>query len=128
MNLLNKIIEDSKLNFLNNIEFIEKTPGRYFQKNKTLISDNEYQFYVVLGPNVESPIHNHVGQNMEETHKLLYGSGKFIIYRDNGKTEQLELKLNEFHPIFSDMQNTPDHKYIAGPKGSVTLALEKYLK
>ena len=124
MSILTEIIEESKLDFLKNIEFEEKTPGRYFQKEKINLGNGYKQFYVVLGPNIESPIHNHKGENMVETHLLLYGSGKFIIYEDS--LRELKLKLGDFHEIFSTESTCPDHKYIAGSKGSVCLALEKH--
>lgn len=123
--MIEDIIKKSKLDFLNEIKFVEKTPGRFFQEQKTDIGNGWYQFYVILGPNIESPIHNHNGQNMEETHMLLWGSGKFIIYSPQKETE-LILRKNEFHKIFSTKNITPDHKYVAGQEGSVTLALEKH--
>ncbi len=123
--MLEGFVNNLKLDFLQNIEFIEVTPGRFFQKEKIDLGNGYKQFFVVLGPNIESPIHNHKGQKMEETHLLLYGSGKFLIYRGGG-IEEIILEKGKFHKIFSDQANCPDHKYIAGKEGSITLALEKY--
>jgi len=122
-----EIIAKPELSFLNGIEFEEKTPGRFFQKEKVDMGNGFKQFIVILGPNIESPIHNHTGQNMAETHLLLYGEGKFIIYNEDGSVNGvLNLKQGEFHETFSDEKVSPNHKYIAGPKGSITLALEKH--
>lgn len=120
MHLIKKIIKKSGLDFLEEVDFEEKSKGRFFQKEKTEMGNLKF-FYVILGPNVESPVHNHKGENMEEAHLLLYGSGKFIIYPEE---KELKLKKGKFHPIFSSKDHTPDHKYVAGPEGSVCLALE----
>ena len=127
MSLAEELIKKSGLSFLKGIDFEEQTPGRFFQKEKLNLGQGFRQFYVILGPNIESPIHNHAGQNMSETHMLLYGEGKFIIYDDKGReNQQLVLDKGKFHQIFSTTTKSPDHKYIAGPEGSITLALEKY--
>ena len=122
--IIDKIIKKSGLLFLKNIEFEEKTLGRYFQKNKIDIGNGLKYFYVLLGPNTESPVHNHKNEDMEETHLLLFGSGKFIIYGEEEK--EINLELGKFHRVFSTFDNAPNHKYIAGPEGSITLALEKH--
>ena len=84
------------------------------------------QFFVVLEPNVESPVHNHKGQNMEETHLLLYGSGKFIVYDENNKPKrEIVCEKGKLHEIFSTVTETPNHKYVAGPEGSIAMAFEK---
>ncbi len=124
MNILKKILSKAHLDFLQKIAFTEITPGRFFQKEKIDLGNGYKQFFVVLGPNVESPVHNHKGQNMEETHLLFYGSGKFIVYGE--EIEEVNLEMSKFHKIFNTKDKTPDHKYIAGPQGSITLALEKY--
>lgn len=124
MNILTEMIRKSGLNFLKSIEFEERSPGRFFQKEKIDLENGMKQFYVILGPNIESPIHNHKGEEMDETHLLLYGSGKFIIYGDNER--ELELEIGKFHPIFSTQTSTPNHKYIAGSEGSICLALERH--
>ena len=126
MTQLFNIISRSKLGFLKKIEFTEITPGRFFQKTKIDLGNGWKQFFVILGPNIESPMHNHENQNMEETHMLLYGSGKFVIYDKDSKQKELILSPGEFHEIFSTFNNSPNHKYIAGPKGSVTLTLEHF--
>jgi hypothetical protein len=124
---LESIIEKSGLDFLRRIEFEQVTPGRYFQKEKTDIGNGCKMFFVVLGPNVESPVHNHAGQNMEETHLLLYGSGKFILYVDkNRPLKKFVLEEGKFHKPFSTKSETPDHQYVAGSRGSITLAIESY--
>jgi len=126
MNQLELLIAESGLDFLKEIEFIEKSPGRYFQKEKIGLENGMRQFYVILAPNAQSPIHNHIGENMDETHILIHGSGKFLIYDNEGNIKkELELKKGEFHPIFSTPSESPNHRYIAGPKGSITLALER---
>ena len=103
-------------------DFEEITPGRWFEK-KRRVQEGVYEFFVVLGPNKESPVHNHKGEDMAETHQLREGSGKFEIYDKNGEiTEVLELVQGVFHKIFSTADTTPDHKYIAGPMGSICLA------
>jgi hypothetical protein len=122
---LEEFIKKSGLLFLLEIEFSEKTEGRFFQKQKKELKDGGKCFYVVLLPNVESPVHNHAGQNMSETHQLLFGSGKFVVYDADGKRE-IELERNIPHPVFSTPEHSPDHKYVAGPEGSIVLALEQY--
>jgi len=123
---ISNIIQKSGLNFLKNIEFEEITKGRYFQKEKINLGNSLKQFYVILAPNIESPIHTHKGQNIEETHLLLYGSGKFIIYDlHNNPEHEIVLFKGQFHKIFSAPEFTPLHKYVAGSEGSITLALEK---
>ncbi|MEE9525437.1 MAG: hypothetical protein V3V78_02405 [Candidatus Woesearchaeota archaeon] len=124
MDMLIEMIAKSRLDFLKDIEFEEITSGRFFQKDKIDLGNGLKQFYVILGPNVESPIHNHKGENMDEKHLLLYGSGKFIIYEANEK--ELELEKGVFHPIFSTQTYSPDHKYIAGKEGSICLVLERH--
>jgi hypothetical protein len=127
MSVLSKMIEQSGLNFLNNIEFEEKSPGRFFQRKKIELGSGIKQFYVILGPYAESPVHNHSGENMDETHLLLCGSGKFIIYNEHGEiAEEMKLELGKFHKKFSTAISSPNHKYIAGPEGSICLASEKY--
>ena len=120
---LEKIISESGLNFLKNIDFEEKTPGRFFQKEKIDLGNGWRQFYVILLPNVESPTHNHSKERFIETHLLLFGEGKFIIYKEHTKQE-VNLEVGKFHKVFSDLKNNPKHKYIAGKQGSITLALE----
>lgn len=127
MSVLEEMIAESGLEFLSRIDFEEPTPGRFFQKRKVNIGNGLVQFYVVLGPNIESPVHNHAGQNMTETHLLLHGSGEFVIYDQQGEPErEVELVRGIFHEKFSTATQTPDHKYIAGPQGSICLASEEY--
>lgn len=128
MDTIAEMIGRSGLDFLKNIEFEEKSEGRFFQKEKIDLGNGLRHFYVILCPNVESPIHNHQGENMDETHLLLYGSGKFVIYGggSSGGQSELELEIGKFHPIFSTQTSTPNHKYIAGPNGSICLALERH--
>jgi hypothetical protein len=58
---------------------------------------------------------------------LLYGSGEFIVFDKEGKVEEApELCKGEFHRIFSTNSATPNHKYVAGPDGSILLAFEKH--
>jgi hypothetical protein len=125
MNDLQKMIGASGMSFLSNIEFEEKSPGRFFQKRKISLNDRSESFYVVLCPGVESPVHNHTGEELEETHVLLYGSGKFIIYNNEGSERELVLEKRVFHPIFSTAFYSPDHKYIAGSDGSICIAFER---
>jgi hypothetical protein len=126
-NILEEMIEKSGLHFLRNAEFTEMTKGRYFQKEKRDIGSAFKQFYVILGANIESPVHNHKGADMLETHLLLYGSGKLVIYDKEGEVqEELELCRGEFHRIFSTKSETPNHKYVAGPDGSILLAFEMH--
>lgn len=125
MDKLQEIIRKSNLDFLKDINFAEITPGRFFQKEKIDLGGGLRQFIVVLAPGVESPVHNHAGQNMEETHMLLWGSGKFLIY-ENGVVKELILEKGKFHKIFTTPSYAPDHKYVAGPEGSITIALEKH--
>ena len=124
MDMIAEMIRKSGLDFLKNIEFEEMGKGRFFQKEKIYLGKGLRQFYVILGPNVESPIHNHQGENMDEIHLLLYGSGKFVIYGDIERV--IELEIGKFHPIFSTQTSTPNHKYIAGSDGSICLALERH--
>jgi hypothetical protein len=120
------MIGASGLKFLEDVAFDERTPGRYFQREKTDVGHGFRQFYVILAPGVESPVHDHVGDTMTETHLLLYGGGKFILYdEEGGETETVPLEIGTFHPIFSTQEETPKHKYVADPElGSITLALE----
>ena len=120
---LEKIIDDSGFKFLKNITFEEVTPGRFFQKEKIDLGNGLRYFYVILMPNIESPIHDHSKEKIIETHQLLFGDGKFIIYENNNKQE-INLELDNFHKVFSNFENTPKHKYVAGKKGSITLAIE----
>lgn len=122
--MLENILDKSGLDYLHKEDFEEKTPGRFFQKEKVDLGNGLKQFIVVLGPNIKSPIHNHQGENLTETHLLLWGSGRFIIYED-GEESELILEKGKFHEIFTTPLKNPDHKYIAGPEGSITLALEK---
>jgi len=122
---LEKLIRRSGLDFLMNLQLSEKTPGRIFSEK---FGGGKIRFfYVVLLPGVESPIHNHAGENMDETHMLLHGSGRFYVYNQEGEMEQkINLRKGRFHGVFSTREFTPNHKYVAGPEGSVTLALERY--
>lgn len=123
-NMITQLIKKSGLTFLENLEFEEKNKGRFFQKDKIDLGNRLKYFYVILGPNVESPIHNHKGENVDETHLLLYGSGKFVIYDDTER--ELKLEIGKFHPIFSTINSFPNHKYVAGSEGSIVLALERH--
>ena len=124
---IKEIIAKSRIDFLNSLYFEEKTPGRFFQKEKVDLGEGFKKFIVILGPNMESPIHDHIGQRMTETHLLLYGEGKFIIYNKDGSiNREVHLKKDQFHEIFSTSENSPKHKYVAGHEGSITLALEKH--
>lgn len=127
MDELKDIIERSRIGFLTRVEFEKVSEGRYFQKEKIIMGSGFDQFYVILLPNAESPIHNHTEDRIEETHLLLYGSGKFEIYDDKGDViRELELKRGEFHEVFSNRERHPNHKFIAGPEGSICLALERH--
>jgi hypothetical protein len=106
------------------LTFRQVTQGRYFSERKHC--DNIAEFYVVLEPNVKGPVHNHAGQNIEETHVLLYGSGKFIIYRDGLPVRELPLEQGVPHEIFSTPKEAPDHQFVAGPEGAVLMAFEKH--
>ncbi|HLX55126.1 MAG TPA: hypothetical protein VKR58_14365, partial [Aquella sp.] len=108
-------------------DFEEKTPGRFFQKEKVELGEGFKQFIVIHCPSNESPIHNHQDDNMLETHLLIWGSGKFVIYDKGKPIKELPLIKGKFHEIFSNIQNNPDHKYVTGAEGSVTLALEKHI-
>jgi len=121
------MIKKSGLDFLKDVEFERVTKGRFFEKEKTDMGNGLRQFFVILGPHIESPIHHHRGQGVAETHLLLYGSGTFIIYDKKGHVErEMKLERGIFHRIFSNAAFSPDHKYVAGPDGSIVLALEKY--
>ncbi|NTV40743.1 MAG: hypothetical protein HGA61_00510 [Candidatus Moranbacteria bacterium] len=126
MNTLKEILEKSRLSFLDADDFEERTPGRFFQKKKIQISERIQQFYVVLAPGIESPVHDHKGECLTEMHLLLYGGGKFEIFDDSGNiVRTVELEIGTFHPIFSTPTQTPKHKYVADLNlGSITLALE----
>jgi len=126
MGLLESLIEKSGHLYLKKLEFNELTPGRFFSKRVIDFGNGWKHFFVVLGPNVESPIHNHSGQNMAETHYLIYGSGKFIVYGDNKPKLEIVLQKGRLHEIFSTPHFTPNHKYVAGPEGSITMAFEKH--
>jgi len=104
--------------------FRQVTPGRYFSERKHC--DSITEFYVVLEPNVKGPVHNHAGQNMEETHVLLYGAGRFVIYKDGKPARELPLEIGVPHEIFSTPKETPDHQLVAGPEGAVLMAFEKH--
>jgi len=125
MTLLDDMVRKSGLLFLEGIRFDEVSKGRFFSPMEDL-GNGWRQFYVVLEPSVEGPIHNHAGQRMEETHLLLYGSGKFIVYDCDVPKREIVLVLGRFHEVFSTATQTPDHKYVAGADGSITLALEKH--
>lgn len=123
---MDEIIESSGLYFLKDIGFEERTENRFFQKYP-LILNNEARFLVILGPSVESPVHNHAKENMTETHLLFYGSGRFEIYDDKGEVKRkVKLQRGRFHEPFSTPEHSPQHKYVAGPEGSICLALEVY--
>ena len=119
-----EIINKSGLDFLRDINFVEKSEGRFFQKRKEDLGEGLKQFYVILLPRVESPVHDHKNENMMETHLLLYGSGRFVVYGGNERI--LKLKKGKFHPVFTTPNFSPRHKYIAGQKGSICLVLEKH--
>lgn len=125
MDMLETMLIEAGITFLGPSDFEERTPGRYFQKRQTDLGYGFRQFYVVLGPGVESPIHDHVGERLTETHLLLYGGGTFLLYDEDGKESGvMVLERGRFHPIFSTPDTTPRHKYVADPEmGSVTLAL-----
>jgi len=126
MTVLEEMIESSEMVFLRGLKFEEVSPGRHFSQ-KIDLGNGWTQFYVVLGPNAESPVHNHAGENMEETHVLQYGAGSFFIYDGTGEISRvIILKKGEPHEIFSTPSETPNHKYVAGPKGSITIALEHH--
>lgn len=128
MSMLNEMIRKSGLRYLDGLTFEERSPGRYFQREKTDLGHGFRQMYVILAPGVESPIHDHRGEGMTETHLLLYGGGTFIMYDDEGnETGTVLLEIGTFHPVFSTPETTPRHKYVADPyQGSITLALENY--
>ena len=60
MGLVSDMITESGLDFLNTVAFEQITKGRFFQREKIDLGHGRKQFYVILGPNIESPIHDHV--------------------------------------------------------------------
>ena len=127
MDILRAMLEEPELSYLRDFEFQKMGEGRYFERNRE-IHNRESEFFVVLGPNSESPIHNHKGGNFSETHILRYGSGKFFIYDSKGIVmEEMVLRYDEKHPIFSTPEYSPNHKFVAGPWGCVLHAFEVYL-
>lgn len=126
--MLTEMIRKSGLRYLDGLTFEERTPGRYFQREKTDLGHGYRQMYVILAPGAESPIHDHRGEGMTETHLLLYGGGTFILYDEEGnETGAVPLGIGTFHPVFSAPDVTPRHKYVADlDYGSITLALECY--
>ncbi|MEI6731773.1 MAG: hypothetical protein WCK90_03780 [archaeon] len=121
---LQKLITEAKMPYLANLQWNEETLGRHFSEKRSPMK-NIRTFWAALEPNVNSPIHNHRLDFMCETHILVHGSGKFIIYDPDGKSARnIQLIKGIPHEVFSNYIIHPDHQYIAGEEGSICLAFE----
>lgn len=99
--------------------------GKYYSDPPIQVANTKYKF-IKLGPGVHAGKHNHKGQNMEEWHYVILGTGWCVIYNeDNSVKEKILLEPGKFSPKFNS--KSKDHEFINdGKEPMIYLGIERY--
>ncbi|MCK4551063.1 MAG: hypothetical protein KAT91_03865 [Candidatus Aenigmarchaeota archaeon] len=99
--------------------------GKYYSDPPIQIGSMKYKF-VKLEPGIHAGKHNHKGQNMQEWHQIISGTGWCVIYNNDGSIkERIRLEPGKFSPMLDS--DSPDHEFINDDKEPmIYLAIERF--